>query len=203
MYATAIQYQQDDTMETNFAMKYLTQIILAIGAIIGIISFFTAWYSYSGLDVTGMKLISYANNYGWQMYIPLITVILSVVSLFIGALPHCEVKIEPKMLNAIIIAIGIIMLAFFAVLFLKDLGSGDKFGNYAGIGMWLGLIAGIVPIVVGALGYFGVFNKCAEMPTETAAKAEEPAVETAKTVDQPAETPAAPEEPKDSPEKPQ
>lgn len=143
-------------MENKNLVKFLPQILIAIGAVIGIIAFFVDWYATGNFSITGQKMIDY-NSGGWQMFIPLIILILGIVTLIVSALPHF-VDLSTKAANIMVIVLGIIMITLFIVLFIKDF-EGGKFGDHAAIGTWLGLAAGFVPVVVGVIGYFDVFDK--------------------------------------------
>lgn len=144
-------------MDSKDIMKYLPQILLAIGAIIGIAAFFVNWYGFKDFTLTGQKLMDYKDQIGWQVYVPLIILILGIVALIVGALPHCGVELDPKILNGIIAVIGIVMIILFICYFTKDVEE-VNLGKQLQIGGWLGLIAGLIPVIVGALGFFNVFD---------------------------------------------
>jgi len=125
-------------------------LIIAVGAIVGIIAVFLNWYAWSetfivtfSSEITGMGFLDVKTD-DFQKYCPLISWILMIIALVIAILPVAGVKAIPEKTAYLIIAILGLLALIFVILFLS-------WTDHAAIGAYMGLVASILVLIGGAL----------------------------------------------------
>jgi len=147
-----------------------TTVILILAALIGILSFFCGWFVVGSefgtmnwsLNGGAMLDGDVKNFFEGNAYIPLYVLILSAIALIIAFLPKMGVNISAPRYSVMLVIVGIAILILTIVYgvgnynpanippFVGLLTSAGGF-EFAGIGVWLSLISGIVMVLGGAL----------------------------------------------------
>ncbi|MDR0198497.1 MAG: hypothetical protein LBI08_01980 [Methanomassiliicoccaceae archaeon] len=136
-------------METKMNMYGL---LVLIAAVVALVAVFLAWTSGGGFSITGWQ---YYNEWHaladiWEIYIPLIVLILAIVAIVFALLEFVGVSFNAMMQKVIVMVIGVLILLF-VIIFANKM----EF-KYMGIGIYLDLIAGILLIVVPLLALLKV-----------------------------------------------
>jgi hypothetical protein len=136
----------------------IAQVLILIGAIIGIISVFLTWWSfdwiiqttsYSGWDFAFNGNI---NTGDFQKYCPLIAWIFAIIAIIAAALPMIAAdKIQPKVAGIITLICGLLMIIFSVVWGTWAVGGGDNMFKNAQYGVWLMIVGGVVILIGGIL----------------------------------------------------
>ena len=133
------------------AKSSIFSIIILIVGLIGIISVFMAWFDFYGFTKSGWEIFNESGSGDpYVMYMPVIVLAFSIIAMIIGLIG----LIKPmKEMGAGVIVSGILVVIA-AILYYTYSETGlttIKMGDYAGIGLWLAMIAGILLIIFGAL----------------------------------------------------
>lgn len=140
-------------------------VIALVGAILGIIAVFLAWFDYSETTIlgtfkhtiTGMGFLSEDGIAdGFYKYCPLIAFILAIVAAVLNVLPVLNVKIEGKVVNIASIVLGVVMIVLVVVWGTAKLVSGLNMTGFdhTGIGAWLMIAGGVLAAAGGAANMF-------------------------------------------------
>lgn len=140
-------------------------VIALVGAILGIIAVFLAWFDYSETTIlgtfkhtiTGMGFLSESNIAdGFYKYCPLIAFILAIVVAVLNILPLLKVNIDAKIINIGSIVLGLVMIVLVVIWGTAKIISGlDTTGfSYTGIGAWLMIAGGVLAAAGGAANMF-------------------------------------------------
>ncbi len=143
----------------------LGTVIALVGALLGIIAVFLAWFDYSETtiigtfkySITGMGFLSEEGIAdGFYKYCPLIAFILAIAVAVLNVLPVLNVKIEGKVVNIASIVLGVVMIVLIVVWGTAKIISGlDMTGfDHTGIGAWLMIAGGVLAAAGGAANIF-------------------------------------------------
>jgi len=147
-------------MKDNKARSSAFSILIIVGGLIGIIAVFLAWLSmeWGGITIFSMSgwevmregfdqpnLSNLSDNY--VQWMPLIVLLFSVIALFIGL----AALVKPKKEMGIgAVMCGIIMIIA-AIVFYTYKSFGVAVSDFAGMGIYLAMAAGVVLLIFGAL----------------------------------------------------
>jgi len=142
-------------MAVNLSSKSsIFSLIVIIGAIIGIVSVFIAWFSVTDfgftMSLTGWDICSRSNGFGsgeYVVWMPLVALIFSVVALLSGLV---YLVVKQKVICVVSIVSGILIIVA-AILFISYSSYGVHMWDYLGIGTYLAIISGLLVIIFGAL----------------------------------------------------
>jgi len=125
-------------------------IIVLVAGLVGIISLFLTWESFSLGSFSGWDYITAVFNSPYVIYtewVPLFVLIFSVVATIFAAL----VFFKPRMEFGVIIIISGIFWVIAAAVFIMYTEPSYRMIDHAGIGFYLAFIAGIILLVFGIL----------------------------------------------------
>ena len=144
---------------TDFkALSSIYSILILIGGLIGVLAVFLAWIDINGIFISytwsGWEIIRESINNpalgdisdSYAQWMPLIVLIFSVVGLLIGLTallkPRKEVGAGAIVCGILVVIAGILFYTY------------ESISNYAGTGIYLAIVAGIVMVIFGALRLF-------------------------------------------------
>jgi len=150
--------------------KTLPVIVSIVCATLALIAFFVAWVSLNGHE-TGMEFIDHAQKWvdagasGLVPFVPITTLIISIVCVILAFLDLCELKFSEKEYGGAQILGGAIIILFTIVFIMTEVTFGNecfKFTDSLSAGVWLSLIAGIILALSGIFEATGIYRKIAD-----------------------------------------
>lgn len=143
----------------NVGPLSLGQLIIIIGAIVGIVSVFLTWFAWNDWTITGWAFAFDKTGFdGFFKMCPFIAWILMVVIL-VGTLLSLKIEVPKFVSTVAVIALGIIAIVLVVVFGLHQESASVwsvviydfKIFDHAAIGTWLMIVAGIATAIGGAL----------------------------------------------------
>lgn len=149
-------------MDKNELKKAQPVILVSVGVLVCVIGYFLVWLKSGGVDFSGLDLATNKNgisgqlNNAWQIWIPLICLILAAISAIFAVIVSC-VEV-PRMYRGIVWAIlGIIILVLVIVWETTSI-NGVDFGKDSW-GSYLAIFTGVVIALTGIFEMTNLFEK--------------------------------------------